>query len=465
MIKKILKILLVILVLVVIFLIWSLKTVDYTPYFKTNYYTSTKARLDSIASNLSVSRGQVQVGLGKTSITPILLAETDDPSAGRFMKMPLAGYGEREGAPATGIHDSLFVKTIAIKVDEKIMVFVGSDLLIMPPEVSKLSDMAVTEKTGLTRENIFYSATHTHSSVGAWSGGTVGELFGGEYNPTVISWLSQQISNAIIDAVENLKPGKIGIGNFHAQAFVKNRLVGDEGDVNDDFLMIVAEQLAGKKVILGSFDAHATTLGDWNMEISGDYPGYWQRKLEANGFDMAIFFAGSVGSHGYQSKGEAFEKPRYMGEALADSTIKYSQNIITKDSIVAASLTLKIDYPEFQIRVSDGLRLNPVIARRLFPDVGDVFLQTIRLDSLIWATTPSDFSGETTLIYKGAMHKKGFRAMVTSFNGAYTGYIIPCKYYHLNAYESRMMNWFGPGYNPFINYMIGELIGEVSSHQ
>jgi hypothetical protein len=59
--------------------------------------------------------------------------------------------------------------------------------------------------------------------------------------------------------------------------------------------------------------------------------------------------------------------------------------------------------------------------------------------------------------------EKGFKAMVTSFNGAYTGYIIPCKYYHLNEYESRLMNWFGPGYNPYVNYLIGEMIDKVSS--
>jgi len=55
--------------------------------------------------------------------------------------------------------------------------------------------------------------------------------------------------------------------------------------------------------------------------------------------------------------------------------------------------------------------------------------------------------------------------MVTSFNGANTGYIIPCKYYHLNEYESRLMNWFGPGYNPFVNYMIGEMMDKVSETQ
>ena len=82
---------------------------------------------------------------------------------------------------------------------------------------------------------------------------------------------------------------------------------------------------------------------------------------------------------------------------------------------------------------------------------------------LIWSTTPSDVSGETAIDYKNAMGQKGFRAMVSSFNGAYTGYIIPCKYYHYNSYEPRMMNWFGPSYNPYINYMLGEMMEKVSS--
>ena len=462
MLRKILKVITIFIGLIVLFLFWALETVDYTPYFETDYYRATNSRFDSLSSNLEVSRGRVYIGFGKQSITPILHGNEDDPSTGKFIEMPLAGYGGREGAPATGIHDSLFVKTVAVKAGGETIVFVGSDLLIMPPEVSKITEEYVREKLGLNRGNIFYSATHTHSSVGAWSAGTVGELFGGTYNPTVVEWLSTQVSKAIEESINDLQPGQIGAGNFHAMDFVRNRLVGEDGSVNSDFMIIMASQIDGEKAVMGSFDAHATTLGDWNLETSADYPGYWQRKLEKNGFDMAVFFAGSVGSHSYRSQGDRFDKSKYIGEALADSVIIYSQQVKLKDSIDLSSMTLQVNIPELQIRVTDGIRLNSYISKKLFPDVGEVFLQTARLDSLIWATAPCDFSGETTLVYKNAMHKKGYRAMVTSFNGAYTGYIIPCKYYHLNEYESRLMNWFGPGYNPFTNYMLGEMMEKIS---
>ena len=465
MIRKILKVIAIFIGLIVIFLLWALQGLDYTPYFESDYYKITKTRFDSLTSGLDVSKGRVFIGFGKQNITPYLNGEIDDPSSGKFVEIPLAGFGGREGAPATGIHDSLFIKSVAIKVHEKIIVFVGSDLLIMPPEVSEMTGEYISKKFGLRRGDIFYSATHTHSSVGAWSAGTVGELFGGAYNPKVVEWLSSKVSIAIESAVNDLKRGQIGVGNFHAMDFVRNRLVGEDGSVNSDFMIMMASQDDGEKAVLGSFDAHATTLGTWNMETSADYPGYWQRKLEENGFDMAVFFAGSVGSHTYQSKGDRFDKSKYMGEALADSVVKYSEKIMMKDSIVLSSMTLKVEIPDFHIRVTDGLRLNPYISKKLFPDVGEVFLQTAKIDSLIWATAPSDFSGETAIIYKNAMNKKGYKAMVTSFNGAYTGYIIPCKYYHLDAYESRLMNWFGPGYNPFINYILGEMMEKVSETQ
>lgn len=461
--RKILKFIVIFIGLIALFLFLALDPVDYTPYFETDYYKTTMVRFDSLSTSIKMSRGHVYVGFGKKSITPVLHGNEDDPSIGKFVEIPLAGYGAREGAPATGIHDSLFVKTVAVKVGEETIVFVGSDLLIMPPEVSKKSGSYIFEKLGLGRGNIFYSATHTHSGVGAWSAGKVGEMFGGAYSPTVVEWLSAQVSKAIEEAVLDLRQGSIGSGNFHAMDFVRNRLVGEKGKVNSDFMIVMASQNEGKTAVLGSFDAHATTLGSWNLETSADYPGYWQRKMEKSGFDMAVFFAGSVGSHSYISQGDRFDKSRYIGEALADSVVKYSQQVEMKDTIDLSTMTLNLEIPEFQVRISDGMRLNPYISNKLFPDVGEVYLQTLRLDNLIWATAPSDFSGETAMVYKNAMHKKGYRAMVTSFNGAYTGYIIPCKYYHLNEYESRLMNWFGPGYNPFVNYMLGEMMDKVSS--
>jgi len=461
--RTFLKIFKALIVIIIILLFWALDRVDYTPYFNTNYYSKTKLRLDSISSLLSLAKGEVQVGFGKVSITPGLGAEEDDPGTGVFKEMPLAGFGSRKGKYAEGIHDSLFVKAVAIRVQEQLLVLVGSDMLIIPPPLSKGVGLLVSEKLGLSRSQIFFSATHTHSGLGAWSEGYVGKEFAGLYNPNVVQWLVQQFSKAIEDAVEDLKPGKIGSGSFEASDFISNRLVGEIGEKNSEFIFMAAKQNSGKRAILGSFDAHATTLGGWNMQISADYPGYWQRKLESEGVDIALFFAGSVGSHSPRSKGDKFEKPKYIGEALADSVLKYSKTVGLSDSIGLSWLSLKMALPEFHIRVSDGLRLNPVLGGKLFPDVGDVYLQAARIGGLIWATSPGDFSGESAITFKHAMNKYGYEALVTSFNGAYVGYIIPGKYYHLNEYESRLMSWFGPNMGPYNNEMMRRMMQKLTS--
>ena len=459
--RTFLKILGTIILVLVIVLLWALERVDYSPYFDADYYSKTRFDLDSISAQLSLAEGEVEVGFGRASITPGLGAGEDDPGAGVFREMPLAGFGSRKGTYAEGVHDSLFVKAVAIRVEEQLLVLIGSDMLIVPPNITEGVTRFVSEKLDINRNQLFFSATHTHSSVGAWSEGFVGKEFAGEANPNVEVWLIRQFGKAIKNAVEDLQPGQIGSGSFHAPGLISNRLVGEKGEKNSEFIYIAANQNSGKRALLGSFDAHATTLGGWNMQISGDYPGYWQRKLESEGIDMALFFAGSVGSHSPHSIGEEFEKSRYIGEALADSVLKYMAGTELRESIGLSFLSLGMDLPEFHIRVSDGLRLNPALGGKLFPPIGDVYLQAAKIGDLIWATTPCDFSGEMAIDYKSAMNNEGYRALVTSFNGAYVGYIIPGKYYHLDEYESRLMSWYGPNMGPYTHEMIRRMMEKL----
>lgn len=462
MLRKIAKISAYLLLAILVILIVLLKPVDFTPYFETGYYAETQQRYDSLIQSIQTEKGAVSIGLSKVNLTPSFNAVSDDAISGKFVAMPLSGYGGRPGT-ATSVHDSIYVKSVALRVGQRTLVIVGSDLLIMPPDVARIVSDRAKAELKLERSDLMFTATHTHSSIGAWSGGYIGESFNGTYNPLVTDWIAQQVFQSIALAVQDLQPGSIGMGSLPISHFVRNRLVGEKGKIDPDFMLIQVEQASGKKALIGSYNAHATSLGGSNLEISADYPGYWQRKLEQSEFDMAIFLAGSVGSHSYRNvEGEKFEKPKHLGEALVDSVQAYLPAIQMKDSIAVRSITLKISLPEFQFRVSDGLRLRPFWAEKLFPEVGAVYLQATRLDSLIWGTTPSDFSGETTLLYKNAAAAKQLSAMVTSFNGAYTGYIIPCKYHHLEGYEPRLMNWFGPSYNSMINDLLGDMLEKIS---
>lgn len=417
--------------------------VDHSPYFKSSYYQMTETRLDSLRKNRTIFNDFVEAGFSKVSITPSLGYLKDSMEVGQFKKAPLAGFGARKGKSATGTHDSIFVKAAAIKVNKQVVVIVGADILIMPPNI--IDEVTKTlEKRGIQRSQVFYSASHTHSSVGAWGPGFIGEQFAGKSNPNINQWLVRQIAQAVTAAIADLKPARIGNGYFNAAPYTRNRLVGESGTKNNDFNFISIQQKGGRKAVIGSFAAHATTIGAENMQFSADYPGYWQRKMERGSVDIAIFCGGSVGSQSPSGEGKGFEKPRKIGESLADSLEIHLAKVELKDKIDLSAMSLKMDLPDYNIRLTTKLHFSTWLSKKLMPLPENVYVQVIKIGNLIWMTTPCDFSGEFACQLKDALATRGFNANVTSFNGSYVGYIIPGKYFYLDAYEPKTMGWFGP---------------------
>ena len=130
------------------------------------------------------------------------------------------------------------------------------------------------------------------------------------------------------------------------------------------------------------------------------------------------------------------------------------------DSISFALFNLPMDLPVQQVRVRENWYLAPFLSKRLFPEQGEVRLQSMRINNFIWTTTPADYSGELALANQNALARAGYQSAITSFNGAYIGYVLPGRYYHLNEYESRTMSWFGP----YTGEYLSELILRMTQH-
>ena len=362
MIKKIVNYFGLILVILAILFFILTDSVDQTPYFESSYFKTSCARIDSLKKSAQITTDLIQAGFARVSITPTLKSLEDNFAEGKFKQVPLAGFGARKGKAATGIHDSIFVKAVALKTSKQTMVFVGADLLIMPPNIID-SVTAVLLRKGIHRDQLYFSATHTHSSVGAWGPGYIGEQFSGKENKNLEKWLVQQISKAVTSALADLRPARIGSGDFDAGIYTRNRLIGDLGTKNNDFSYISIEQIGHKKAIMGSFSAHSTTMGAGNMEVSADYPGYWERKMEASSFNLAVFFAGSVGSQSPSGKGEGFDRPKNIGESLADSLNIYLPKTTLNDKIPFSAITLKMQLPAYHMRLTTTLNLSTVLSK------------------------------------------------------------------------------------------------------
>ncbi|MBN2089999.1 neutral/alkaline non-lysosomal ceramidase N-terminal domain-containing protein [candidate division KSB1 bacterium] len=433
--KLLLKILLSFILILFIIIIISIRSVDYTPYFLTSYYETTIDSLKVWEDRLAVlpkraEKAGFQAGFSKISVTPGL-------------GVPLAGYADRNGLPNHGVHDSLFASTLAIKSGSQEVLLVGIDALIVPRKLAEAVMAVVGPKTGFKRYQILFGATHTHSGPGAWQKGWLAQKFAGNYDDKTFQFLTRQISQSIIEAYENLSSAKIGFSSINLPEFTKNRLVKEKGTIDPEFSFGLVQFAALNQVLLGSYSAHATTLSGENMRYSGDYPGYWVRRIETQPTRKAFFMAGGVGSHSPKAIGQNFERSRYIGEATADSVLKYVDSVQFDDLWPVFSIGIKVNLPEPHIRISNHWRLAPWLARKIVFE-NDTWLQLVRIGSTIIIGAPADFSGEIAAQLKDYAHRLGYRLVVTSFNGSYIGYIVPSKYYHLNEYESRLMSFFGP---------------------
>ena len=441
--KKVLLIFIAFVCLLGIVFFISTGSVNVDPFVTSAYFKKTMARVDSIRKTEEAVNDSVLAGFSRVSITPGINNATDDAVAGKFKAVPLAGFGARKGKFSTGVHDSIFVKAVAIKIGAKMMVFVGADLLIMPPNIIDIATEQLATK-GIARNQVLFSATHSHSSIGTWGPGFIGEQFAGAPNTEIQKWLISCIVKSVVTAVADLSRSEIGYGSFDAAGLTRNRFIGELGTKNNDFSYLLVNQKGKRKAIIGTFSAHATTQGAGNMEFSGDYPGYWERKMEANYCDVAVFCAGSIGSQSPSGKGKGFESARYIGESLADSLIKKLPAIAYQETSGMSDATLRVTLPEYHLRLTPKINLSTWLSRKLMPEPQNVFFQAVRIGKLIWISAPADFSGEYALQIKSNLAVKGYEAVVSSFNGSYIGYIVPGRYFYMDEYEPKIMGWFGP---------------------
>ncbi len=436
--------------------------VNLDPGLDASWRQLTRSRLTDLSQLTNTVIAPLRAGFARARLTPTLGASAEDAVRGEFPSLPLAGYGNRNGRPATGVLDDLWVKAVAFSAGGRTGIVVSADALIIPREVAERAEIQVAAATGLRRDQLYFAATHSHCGLGGWGEGWVGEAFAGPFHPGVRQWFAGQLAAAITNALADLTPASLGTGSFSAPQFVRNRLVGERGRTDPVFSLVSVRQEDGDSAVLGSFSAHATVQGAGVMQYSADYPGAWQRAVERSHGGMALFLAGGVGSHSPRPATGGHDGAVQMGESLAAETLGVLPGIARSRVIAFGQAGVEAELPELQNRITDEVRLRPWAARRLLPPLAPrTFLQALRLGDAVWCSTPCDYSGELALDLQGAACRLGLTAVVTSFNGDYIGYVIPPRYYHLDGYEPRVMSFYGPAIPEYFDEILKGLVAAV----
>ena len=405
------------------------------------YYKQSLALLDESAKNVKIEApGPLQAGWGVADMTP-------DP-----VTIPLAGLEARRGKPATGFHDRLHVKALAVSDGSNNAVIVGSDMLLVPENVAERVRKEVASKTPLRGDVILFSASHSHSGPGALMKGVVAKAAMGTYDPLVVDHLTNAFTDAIVRAYRDLKPARIAHGSVDAKDLIRNRTRETETDGHLDYAVITRDD--GTSCYLTRFSAHPTILGSNSFEFTAEYPGYLQQCIEkALPNTTAIYLGGGVGSSSTAGgTGEGFARAQSYGETLAKRIMEQTAKGLTfEDHVPVASIGAPIQLPPSQMRLgSKNWRLSPILLHFIgFPTIG--WIQCVRIGDLIVAGAPGDFSGEICLSWRQWGAQQNYTLWGTSFCGTYVGYISPDRYYDEVkdkkgevAYETGVMSWCGP---------------------
>jgi hypothetical protein len=441
--KKALKAFIWIFLVLFVLAITILTTVDRSPIEKQDFYTKTLARLEKMP--IEESQGEVWLaGWGKANMTP------DQP-------VDLVGYAPR-GAYEF-VQDSSFVKALTLSNGKSQIAWLNFELLIVHPFLAKSIEEGV-KKANLPIDQLNFTATHTHSGMGGYMPGPLGEMAFGGFNEQTVELIVSKSIVALQDAFSNQDSVSISFQKIDARTFVANRFIKD--DPIDPFVrQLIFAKKNGEKAIFLTYSAHATTMSSKFMGLSGDYPFYLMQALEANDYDFALFAAGTVGSHRPLSFGNTPDLVAEYAHAL-DSTIRVHRNPISEIIPQKIGLgRLDISLREPHLRIADNIRIRPWLFNYLLGDTNPHLDITLIGNTLLIASS-GELSGVFYEKWEKAAVDKGLNLIITTFNGGYIGYITPDHLYDNHFHEVREMNWYGPGNGEYFDAMIEGIIAKIN---
>ncbi len=417
----------------------TLTTVDRSPIQDQDFFSNTIQRLGQ--TSFEGTEGGVWLsGWAKSNMTP------KEPAS-------LVGYAPR--GQYEFVQDSSYVKAISLSNGKTAIAWLSYELLIVHPALAQQVHEAVKE-AGLGIDQLIFTATHTHSGMGGYMPGPLGEFAFGGFDQEIMDKIVRSSVDALRSAMEAQDTVSITFRKSDAAPFVANRFVAED-PVDPYVRQLIFTKTTGKAATILTYSAHATCMSSKFMGLSGDYPYYLMSDLEAKGYDFALFASGTVGSHRPVSYGNTPELVKKYAAAL-DSTIRLSPSTydtLNEPLIRTGQLPLSLREPH--LRISDNLRIRPWLFDRLLGET-NAHLDFTLIDNTLWIASSGEISGVFYKKWENLANKNGLNLIISTFNGGYIGYITPDEYYDRKYHEVREMNWYGPGNGQYFDELITRVI-------
>ncbi|MFO0907521.1 MAG: hypothetical protein U0794_04035 [Isosphaeraceae bacterium] len=168
------------------------------------------------------------VGLGLTVVaSPVLAQRPASAPASRFRAgaatsnispwIGLSINGNMTDIKVAHVHDELHARALVLDDGQQKLAFVVADSCMIPREVVTDAKQRISSLAKIPADHVVISATHSHSCP------TSGGVFQSDPDPNYRLFLAVRIADAVVRAVNNLAPAKIGWGVGTNAEQVNNR--------------------------------------------------------------------------------------------------------------------------------------------------------------------------------------------------------------------------------------------------
>lgn len=200
------------------------------------------------------------------------------------------GIGPQPSRQATGNHDGVSVRAIAVTAGDETVVVSSIDVTGFGNVQQRAVRERVAERTGLEGSRVLIHATHTHAGPdfqGLWGG--VPEAYR--------EYVVERATTAIVDALDSRQLARAFTGSVDAQDLASNRRYDDDrGTVSGVTVVQFCEETGGDVVgTLVNFGAHPTVIGSGNTLVATDYIGPLERRIEADHGGVALYLQSAIG--------------------------------------------------------------------------------------------------------------------------------------------------------------------------
>ena len=424
-----------------------------------------------------------KVGFARVNINPMLGIAIEGYYVPRF---------------ARGILDDLESSALALALGERRILMISVDCCGIEAKLSRHYREAIAAATGVAWEDIFLSATHTHTGPAL----THLDTFEADDAPIerYAAFLGERLADVARLALQDLKPARMGFSVGHAPdriAYIRRYKMKDGstwtcppindpnidhpiGELDQRVNVLRFDREGGDSIVLVNYGLHADTINE--ELISPDWPGWMRRTVERSldGVKCVCFVGaqGDVGStHVFPSGGDmndteiSFDNEmkspgmaRFIGRALAGTVlqvfdkVEYTEvdhiDIRHHEVAVPANLPAPEDLPrahrfkELHEAGRDGdipytaMELTTVVAEAIRmcnlehgPEAFRLELTGLRIGEIALIGLPGE---PFTDIGRGLKEAPGWRLVLPCcITNGYEGYFPMREAYDEGGYEAR----------------------------